>query len=75
MSSSFRIVNGRVYDPLNEIDGVVQDICVQDGKIVADLPDNAPRVDVDGMIVMPGGVDPQLRMAVDFLAGELASAE
>ena len=57
MSSSFRIVNGRVYDPLHDIDGVVQDICVKDGKIVADLPEDVPSIDVKGMIVMPGGVD------------------
>ena len=57
MSSSFRIVNGRVYDPINDIDGLVQDICVQDGKIVDDLPENAPRIDVSGMVIMPGGVD------------------
>ena len=33
-----RIVNGRVYDPINDLDGVVQDICVRDGKIVEDVP-------------------------------------
>ena len=29
-----KITNGEVYDPLNGVDGRVQDICVSDGKIV-----------------------------------------
>jgi formylmethanofuran dehydrogenase subunit A len=52
-----RIVNGRVYDPANGIDGIVRDVCVRDGKIVADLPPEARKVDARGMVVMPGGVD------------------
>ena len=32
-----RITGGRVYDPANGIDGVVKDICIADGKIVADV--------------------------------------
>ena len=57
MSSMLRIVNGRVYDPINGIDGAVRDICVQDGKIVADVPAEAKRIDAQGMVIMPGGVD------------------
>jgi formylmethanofuran dehydrogenase subunit A len=57
MSSTFRIVNGRVYDPINNIDGEVRDICVQDGKIVASVPPEAKRIDASGMVIMPGGVD------------------
>ncbi len=33
-----RIINGEVYDPINGINGEVRDICVQDGRIVADAP-------------------------------------
>lgn len=52
-----RLVGGAVYDPANGIDGEVRDVCIEDGRIVADLPGDAPRLDVSGMIVMPGGVD------------------
>ena len=52
-----RIAAGRVYDPANGIAGEVRDVCVQDGKIVADVPAHARRIDARGMVVMPGGVD------------------
>ena len=52
-----RIVGGAVHDPANGIDGEVRDICIEGGRIVASLPDGAPRLDAAGMIVMPGGVD------------------
>jgi len=32
-----RITGGKVYDPANGIDGVVKDICIADGRIVADV--------------------------------------
>ena len=57
MSDMLRIVNGRVYDPINDIEGEVRDICVKDGKIVADVPPEAKRIDAKGMVIMPGGVD------------------
>ena len=57
MGSPLRIVNGRVYDPANGVNGAVQDVCVRDGKIVADVPPDAKRIDAAGMVVMPGGVD------------------
>jgi len=54
-----RIINGEVYDPINGINGEVRDICVQDGRIVADAPGapGARTIDAAGMVVMPGGVD------------------
>ena len=52
-----RIVNGRVYDPANNVDGEVRDICIQDGRIVESVPSEAKRIDAQGMVVMPGGVD------------------
>jgi formylmethanofuran dehydrogenase subunit A len=52
-----RIAAGRVYDPANGVNGEVRDVCVQDGKIVADVPAHARRIDARGMVVMPGGVD------------------
>ncbi|MFL5243999.1 MAG: formylmethanofuran dehydrogenase subunit A [Gemmataceae bacterium] len=60
--SLLKIANGAVYDPANNIDGVVKDIWIQDGKVVAPpaaeasvLPDKI--VDASGLVVMPGGVD------------------
>jgi formylmethanofuran dehydrogenase subunit A len=55
--SMLRIVNGRVYDPANGVDGEVREVCVRDARIVAALPADAPRLDVRGDVVMPGGVD------------------
>jgi formylmethanofuran dehydrogenase subunit A len=57
VATALRIVNGRVYDPANGLDGVVRDVCIQDGKIVAEVPPDAKRIDARGQVVMPGGVD------------------
>ncbi|MDX1519557.1 MAG: formylmethanofuran dehydrogenase subunit A, partial [Gammaproteobacteria bacterium] len=57
MSSSLRIINGKLYDPANEIDGEVGDICIENGRIVESVPDDATKIDAAGMVVMPGGVD------------------
>ena len=57
MGSKTRIVNGRIYDPGNGIDGAVQDICIEDGRIVESVSADAKRIDAQGMVVMPGGVD------------------
>jgi formylmethanofuran dehydrogenase subunit A len=51
-----RITGGKVYDPANNIDGVVKDICIADGRIVADV-EGGRTLDATGMIVFPGGVD------------------
>src|SRR5436309_394784 len=61
----FLIKNGTVYDPANNIDGVVMDLWVRDGKMVAppdpDLPESQPErvLDATGLVIMPGGVDMQ----------------
>src|SRR4051812_3797630 len=55
--SRFRLVGGSIYDPANQVDGETRDLCIEEGRIVASLPDGAPTLDVKGMIVMPGGVD------------------
>jgi formylmethanofuran dehydrogenase subunit A len=54
---TLRITGGRVYDPANGVAGELRDVCLQDGKVVADLPADAARIDARGMVVMPGGVD------------------
>ena len=35
----------------------MQDICIEDGKIVKSVPQGARKLDASGMVVMPGGVD------------------
>jgi formylmethanofuran dehydrogenase subunit A len=51
-----RITGGKVYDPANGVDGVVKDICIADGRIVADVQ-GGRTIDATGMVVFPGGVD------------------
>jgi len=51
-----RITGGKVYDPTNVINGVVKDICIADGRIVAD-GQGGRTIDATGMVVFPGGVD------------------
>ena len=51
-----RITGGKVYDPANNIDGVVRDICINDGRIVADVQ-SGRTIDATGMVIFPGGVD------------------
>jgi formylmethanofuran dehydrogenase subunit A len=57
MALSLRIAGGTVYDPAHGIDGEVREVCVADGRIVAELPPSAPQLDARGLVVMPGGVD------------------
>ncbi|MFH0350361.1 MAG: formylmethanofuran dehydrogenase subunit A [Chromatiales bacterium] len=52
-----RISNGRIYDPANGVNGAVRDLCVNEGKVVADVPAAAKRIDAQGMVIMPGGID------------------
>jgi formylmethanofuran dehydrogenase subunit A len=63
-NSILRIKNGKVYDPANKIDGVVKDICISDGRIVADVePGHGRTIDATGMVVFPGGVDVHTHVA------------
>ena len=57
MATPLRIINGRVYDPANGIDGEIREINVADGRIVAEAPAGARTIDAGGMVIMPGGVD------------------
>lgn len=57
MSEPLRVVGGTVYDPAHGIDGEVRDICIDAGKVVADVPASARHIDARGLVVMPGGVD------------------
>ncbi len=51
------VVNGKVYDPLNGIDGEKLDIFIRDGKIVTSVGKKARTINASGKTVMPGGVD------------------
>lgn len=57
MTSSLRIVNGKLHDPTNNIDGEIRDICIKNGKIVDSVDADAKKIDAQGMVIMPGGVD------------------
>ena len=52
-----RITGGAVHDPASGVDGEVRDVCIEDGRIVADVPAGTPTLDARGMVIMPGGVD------------------
>src|SRR5262245_1468225 len=57
-----RITGGKVYDPANNINGVVKDICISAGHIVSDV-EGGRTIDATGMIVFPGGVDVHTHVA------------
>jgi len=57
-----RITGGKVYDPANGLDGVERDVCIADGRIVADVT-GGRTIDARGMIVFPGGVDVHTHVA------------
>ena len=58
MTEHLVLKNGVVFDPMNDIDGEVMDICISDGKIVESTPASAKVIDLKGKTVMAGGVDP-----------------
>ena len=54
-----RISSGILHDPANGVDGLVRDLWIRDGVVVA-APENAQAdrvIDAAGLVVMPGGVD------------------
>ncbi|MEX0728022.1 MAG: formylmethanofuran dehydrogenase subunit A [Planctomycetaceae bacterium] len=65
--SLLKIANGTVYDPKNNINGVVRDIWIQDGTVVGVPLDPAVRpdkiIDAAGMVIMPGGIDMHCHIA------------
>lgn len=53
-----RIINAKIYDPANNVNGVVKDLCIANGRIVERIDVGHGRtIDATGMIVFPGGVD------------------
>lgn len=67
--SRLRITGGEVYDPANGVDGEVRDVCIEEGRIVSSLPDDAPRLDARGLVVMPGGIDIHAHVAASCVNG------
>jgi formylmethanofuran dehydrogenase subunit A len=57
-----RIINGEVYDPINNINGEMREVCIQKGKIVNSVS-GGRTIDAAGMVVMPGGVDMHAHIA------------
>jgi formylmethanofuran dehydrogenase subunit A len=57
-----RIKGGKVYDPANGVDGVIRDVCIAAGRIVADA-EGGRTIDATGMVVFPGGVDVHTHVA------------
>jgi formylmethanofuran dehydrogenase subunit A len=55
--TALRITGGAVHDPANDVDGEIRDVCLEGGKVVADVGSHARRIDARRMVVMPGGVD------------------
>jgi formylmethanofuran dehydrogenase subunit A len=56
---SIVLEHGTIHDPASGLDGVVDDIWIAQGRIVARPADTSGfrRVDARGLVVMPGGVD------------------
>jgi formylmethanofuran dehydrogenase subunit A len=57
VSERLRLVGGTIHDPANGVNGEQRDLCIDGARIVATLADDVPRLDVRGMIIMPGAVD------------------
>src|SRR5579871_1447752 len=57
-----RIKGGKVYDPANNVHGEIKDVCISDGRIVADV-EGGRVIDATGMVVFPGGVDVHTHVA------------
>lgn len=62
-----KLEGGTVYDPAHGIDGIVCDVWIRDGRIVAAVTDPGVRadrtIDLRGYVVMPGGIDMHCHIA------------
>lgn len=65
--SLFKISGGKVYDPVQGLDGVVTDLWIQDGRLVEPPSDPSIRpartLDATGLVIMPGGIDMHCHIA------------
>ena len=55
-----RITGGTVYDPANNLNGVVKDIGIADGRIASTV-EGGRTIDARGMVVTPGKVGEWLK--------------
>lgn len=58
-----RIINGKVYDPANGIDGEIKDLAIDDNGRFVESVETGRVIDASGMIVFPGGVDVHTHVA------------
>jgi formylmethanofuran dehydrogenase subunit A len=62
-----KIAGGAIYDPANGVNGLVQDLWVLRGKIVAAPSDpqtcTVRTLNATGLVVMPGGIDMHCHIA------------
>jgi formylmethanofuran dehydrogenase subunit A len=52
-----KITGGRLYDPACGWDGETGDLYIQDGRLVAPLPEVDREIEARGLVVAPGGID------------------
>jgi len=57
-----RITGGKVYDPTNNVHGEIRDVCIANGRVVAQV-EGGRTIDASGMVVFPGGVDVHTHVA------------
>ena len=57
MSHTVVFRRGRIHDPANGIDGAIGDLWVRGDRIVEPQSQADVAVDLDGLVVMPGGID------------------
>ncbi len=83
MARSVVIKNGRIIDPVNDVDGIA-DLLILDGRIAAPgdaVPDDVECIDVSGCWVVPGLIDMHVHLREpgeeykeDILSGARAAA-
>lgn len=63
----WRLQGGRIHDPANGLDGVVQDLWIRDGQIIAppeiEQQPGHRTIDCTGLVLMPGGIDMHCHIA------------
>ncbi len=52
-----KITNGKIYDPVNSVNGEIKDIYFDDGRIVVPTDKSSETIDASGCAVMAGGID------------------
>jgi formylmethanofuran dehydrogenase subunit A len=52
-----KIAGGRLYDPASGWDGVAGDLYIEDGRLVARLPEVDREIEARGQVVAPAGIE------------------